>query len=891
MRITLKVRVFLLVCVLVICSVTAITYIQQRKVARRMHEGWRDRGSLITSYFGRSAVEGVIIEDESGLAATMEDLFEIDDIVYASIYDSEGTQIASKATVQIDEEHVPLEAQPGSTPLVEEVLAGKDHDIPVFDCQVAIVDELGEHIGWARVGVSLEGIANELRKMATGSALLLAVFSAVALVVSFLVANSIANPINQIAHAIRAFGEGDWSQTVQTNKTDEVGQLAAGFNDMARNLESRTEELQRSKEEIAAHAAALRTAHDRLEVRVKERTAELASANAELTTEIAERRRIEQRREQTIQRQRRLNNLQQTLLAPDASTDVLTSITDTVVDIFDADFCRIWTIQPGDRCESGCMHAEVTEGPHVCRYRDKCLRLVASSGRYTRLDGKVHGRVPFGCYKIGRVAAEQDFKFLSNDVTTDPRIHDHQWAKQLGLVAFAGYQLRAQSGEPLGVLALFSKYAITPEDDALLESVANTTAQVIEKVRADEELKQAKEDAESANKSKSQFLANMSHEIRTPMTAILGFADVLLEHGDLENAPPERIEAAQTIKKNGQYLISIINDILDLSKVEAGKMVVERLACNPCQIVADVASLVRVKADGQGLSFDAEYTGPIPETIQTDPTRLRQILINLIGNAIKFTEVGGVRLITSFIDDADEPLLRFDVVDSGIGMTAEQVAKLFQPFTQADSSTTRRFGGTGLGLTISKRFAQMLGGDITIQSEPGKGSTFRVTIATGPLDGVKMVGDPGEATLARPEVAQPVAPMSDKLDCRILLAEDGPDNQRLISFVLSKAGAEVTIKENGQLAVDAALDAVERGCPFDVILMDMQMPVLDGYAAVGVLRGKGYTGPIIALTAHAMEGDRRKCINAGCDDYATKPIDRAKLIETIQRQTQGAAIT
>jgi len=234
-------------------------------------------------------------------------------------------------------------------------------------------------------------------------------------------------------------------------------------------------------------------------------------------------------------------------------------------------------------------------------------------------------------------------------------------------------------------------------------------------------------------------------------------------------------------------------------------------------------------------------------------------------------------------------MLQFDVIDTGIGMTEQQVGRLFQAFTQADASTTRKSGGTGLGLMISKRLAEMLGGDITVESKPGEGSTFRVTITTGSLDGVKMIADPLAATVLTPETS--AAPSADQPvlhDCRILLAEDGPDNQRLIVHVLKKAGAEVTVKENGRLAADAALAAMNRRRegdperPFDVILMDMQMPVMDGYEATGLLRQKGYAGPIIALTAHAMASDRQKCIDAGCDDYANKPIDRRKLIETIQ---------
>ncbi len=417
-----------------------------------------------------------------------------------------------------------------------------------------------------------------------------------------------------------------------------------------------------------------------------------------------------------------------------------------------------------------------------------------------------------------------------------------------------------------------------------------------------EQLEAATRDAEAASRSKSEFLANMSHEIRTPMTAILGFTENLL---DSDQSDSDRLSAVHTVRRNGEHLLQIINDILDISKIEAGKLDVERIRCSPVQLVADVKSLMQVRADAKNLPFLTEYIGPVPETIESDPTRLKQILVNLIGNAIKFTEAGGVRLVTRFVEDAEddqggsprEPTVQFDVVDTGLGMTEEQVDHLFQAFTQADTTTTRKFGGTGLGLMISKRLAELLGGTITVESKPNEGSTFRLTITTGPLDGVKMLDDLATATIAQPDDTTAAKGDAAKLDCRILLAEDGADNQRLISFHLKKAGAKVAVVENGKLAVDAALATWYRRReddpehPFDVILMDMQMPVMDGYEATGLLRQKGYAGPIIALTAHAMAGDREKYISAGCDDYASKPIDRQKLIETIQTHTQTATVS
>jgi signal transduction histidine kinase/DNA-binding response OmpR family regulator len=406
--------------------------------------------------------------------------------------------------------------------------------------------------------------------------------------------------------------------------------------------------------------------------------------------------------------------------------------------------------------------------------------------------------------------------------------------------------------------------------DGPLDALAQTANMLSEELEATQHaMEAARAAAEAATLAKSQFLAHMSHEIRTPLTALIGFADLLSAPSVSES---ERLNYAMIIRRNGEHLLSVINDILDLSRIEAGRLTVETIVCSPAQILSEVASLMRVRAKESGLYFELYLDTPVPSSMKSDPTRLRQILLNLVGNAIKFTRRGGVEVRARYQDGE----LAIDVIDTGIGMSEEQLSTLFQPFQQADLSMTRRYGGSGLGLAISRALADALGGRISVESVLEQGSRFRLALPA--VQAAEFVERIDEKPPDRPDARRSV-----RLHGSVLVVEDGIDNQVLVTTLLRNYGLTVAVAGDGKVALQHALEAWRHGTPFDVILMDMQMPVMDGYQATTALRREGYPNAIIALTAHAMAGERERCLNAGCSDYLRKPIDRGELVAALTR--------
>ena len=422
------------------------------------------------------------------------------------------------------------------------------------------------------------------------------------------------------------------------------------------------------------------------------------------------------------------------------------------------------------------------------------------------------------------------------------------------------------------------KKRLATQNHALIQYGESLENRVLERTR---DLAIARDEALAASRTKSVFLANMSHEIRTPLTAIIGFAESIQETGQ---SADEKSQLIISITRNGRHLLDIINEILDMSKIEANRLDIEALEFSPFQIIDDVNTIVSAQAKEKNLHFIIENNDPLPNKVKSDPTRIKQVLLNLCSNALKFTSEGSIRMKINF--DEAQSLLKFSIIDTGIGMSEAQLAKLFQPFTQADSSTTRKYGGTGLGLYITKRLVEVLGGTLDVRSLADMGTRFDVAIKVALLEKTEIVDGSLSSINEHQQIENSAPVIPENLSGTILLAEDNKDNQQLISLILKGIGVEMTMVDNGRQAVDLALSK-----DYDLILMDMQMPVLDGLSATRQLREKGYRKPIVALTANVMIHNIEEYLDAGCDTHVSKPIDRNRLYEILKSYLTPAPVT
>ncbi|MFO1076262.1 MAG: ATP-binding protein [Planctomycetota bacterium] len=371
---------------------------------------------------------------------------------------------------------------------------------------------------------------------------------------------------------------------------------------------------------------------------------------------------------------------------------------------------------------------------------------------------------------------------------------------------------------------------------------------------------------------KDEFIANISHEIRTPLSAILTGAELLPKSSE-----PEQESALEAVQRNAQHLLCLVNQVLDFSKLQSGNLALEFELVELMPMVDSLVASARAAAAAKDITVRQSIGANAPVRIRTDGLRVRQILLNLIDNAIKFTEQGSVEVVVAARGTGEERELELKITDTGIGVSAERLSRLFTPFTQGDASMTRRYSGTGLGLAISRGLARMLGGDLVMTSEVGHGAQVVLTLpAPESVEGLACAQRTPESAVD-----------ASRLTGRVLLVDDAPDNRRLLSVVLRKVGLEVATAENGERGCAAVAEAVREDRPFDLVLMDIQMPVLDGYSAAKRLRGEGYAMPIVALTAHATESDRERCLLSGFDDYATKPISKAQLGELVRRHLPG----
>jgi PAS domain S-box-containing protein len=542
----------------------------------------------------------------------------------------------------------------------------------------------------------------------------------------------------------------------------------------------------------------------------------------------------------------------------DTLAEMLGRCAEMLVRYLDGAFARIWTLD-----ETG-----------------NVLELQASAGLYTHLDGP-HGRVPIGKFKIGMIAQERK-PHLTNSVVGDPRVGDQEWARREGMIAFAGYPL-VVGDKTVGVMALFARHSLTEAAIDTMASVASQISVGTERKRTEEALRAAKESAETASRAKSQFLANMSHELRTPMNAIIGYSEMLQEEA-VEAQLPDMAADLQKVHGAGKHLLTLINDILDLSKIEAGKMELFLETFDVSAMVADVVTTIQPLIEKNGNHLEVDCPSDLGD-IHADLTKVRQSLFNLLSNAAKFTEQGSIRLRAwrrkhadgdnlpgdhSPGDQNSDDQICFEVTDTGIGMTPEQVGRLFEAFSQADAGTTRKFGGTGLGLAITRRFCRMMGGDVTVQSQEGKGTTFTVRLP------VRAPARPAETPVG---TETGILPAADRKT--VLVVDNDPIALDLMRRHLDREDVHIVTATSGEEGLRLAKQLRPA-----LVTLDVMMPGMDGWTVLSVLKADPEVAdiPVIILT---MIDDRNLGMRLGATDYLTKPVDWNRLRAIMSKHLCG----